>query len=99
MTKVVASVQLSSFRLDKVQIGSILERVMYLVHRHHILLDPAFTSMLTAIVVLEGVGRQLTPDLDIFKTSLPIIAKADRQYKMAVGQAVMETFKRRTSSS
>jgi len=99
MSKVVDSVQLSSFRLDRVQIGTILERVMTLCHNHHVLLDPAFTSMVTGVIVLEGVGRQLTPDLDIFKTSLPIIARADSQYKVAVGHAVVESFRRRTSST
>jgi len=99
MTSLVESVQLSSFRLDKVQIGKVLERVIFLVNTHHVLLDPAFTSMLTAIVVLEGVGRQLTPDLDIFKTSLPIIARADLVYKKAVAQAVGHSLMRRTSTT
>jgi aarF domain-containing kinase len=65
--------------LDKVQIGRILEQVLTLVHKHHILIDSSFTSLVVGIVVLEGVGRQLDPTMNIFKESLPILARADER--------------------
>ena len=36
--------------------------------------EPNFTNLVMAIVVLEGLGRQLDPSLDLFTVSLPILA-------------------------
>ena len=35
--------------------------------------EPNFTSLVMAIVVLEGLGRQLDPSLDLFSVALPIL--------------------------
>lgn len=99
MTEIIDQVQLDSFRLDRVRIGSVLERVMTLVHRHHVRLEPNFSSLVVSIIVLEGVGRQLDPELDIFRTSVPMLLRAEKMYKKAALEAVYEavTQKRRNS--
>ncbi len=56
-----------------------MEQVLLLVHNHRVLIDTSFTSLVVAIVVLEGVGRQLDPTMNLFKESLPILAKADEK--------------------
>jgi aarF domain-containing kinase len=35
--------------------------------------EPNFTTLVTAIVVLEGLGRQLDPTLDLFAVALPLL--------------------------
>jgi len=99
MSEIIGQVQLDSFRLDRVRIGGVLERVMTLVHRHHVRLEPNFTSLIVSIIVLEGVGRQLDPELDIFRTSVPMLIRAQKMYKKAALDAVYEavTQKRRNS--
>lgn len=49
---------------------------MDLVRTHHVLLDSQFSSLVMGIIVLEGLGRQLDPDLDIFAVSLPLLKLA-----------------------
>jgi aarF domain-containing kinase len=86
MSEIVNQVKLDSFRLDKVQIGTVLEKVLNLVHKHQVRLEPNFTSLVVAIIVLEGVGRQLNPELDIFYSSLPMLRKAQAKYQTAVAK-------------
>lgn len=93
MKEIVDQVALDSFRLDKVQIGSVLEKVMHLVHKHQVRMEPNFASLVVSIIVLEGVGRQLDPELDIFKTSLPMLMRADKMYQKAAFNAAVEVVK------
>jgi aarF domain-containing kinase len=99
MSSIIDQVQLDSFRLDRVRIGTVLEKVMTLVHRHHVRLEPNFSSLVVSIIVLEGVGRQLDPELDIFRTSVPMLLRAEKMYKKAAFSAVYDavTHTRRNS--
>lgn len=97
MSEIIDQVSLDSFRLDKIKIGSVLEKVLTLTHRHKVLMEPNFSSLIVSIIVLEGVGRQLDPTLDIFKTSLPMILRAEEQYKKAALSAAYESVVKRSS--
>jgi len=41
---------------ESVEIGNVLERMMKLVRKYRVNLDPAFTSLVVSIVLLEGLG-------------------------------------------
>ena len=36
--------------------------------------EPAFINLVTAIVVVEGLGRQLHPELDLFRCAVPYMS-------------------------
>lgn len=55
-----------AFNLRNLRIGEVLLEVTDLVRNHRVQADPTFTTLVTAIVVLEGLGRQLDPTLDLF---------------------------------
>lgn len=38
-----------------------------------------FVNTVLSILLLEGIGRQLDPDLDLFKSALPILRQLGRQ--------------------
>ena len=42
------------------------------VHKLVVQVDASFTTLVCAIVVLEGLGRQLDPSLDLFSVALSI---------------------------
>lgn len=44
--------------------------------RMQVLLEAKFASVVTAIAVMEGLGRSLDPDLDILREAAPIILQA-----------------------
>jgi len=89
IAQVVSKVKVNSFRLDKVQIGSVLEQVLSLVQTYQVPIDPAFTNLILSIIVLEGIGRTLDPTLDIFKESLPILWKLDKKFKIVALRKVI----------
>ena len=62
------------FNLGHVKIGEVLLEVTSLVRTHQVQADPTFTTLVCSIVVLEGLGRQLDPSLDLFSVALPLLA-------------------------
>ena len=68
--------QLKSMRLSSLPVGETLIMAFELARKHRVQLEPAFTRVIMSLVVIEGVGRQLAPDLQL----LPIIRQAAVQY-------------------
>lgn len=62
-----------AFNLHALRISDVLMEVMGLVRTHHVQVDPTFTTLVLSISVLEGLGRQLDPQLDIFSIALPMM--------------------------
>ena len=58
---------------EKVRIGGVLGRVLSAVRHHRVKLDSNFVSVVVSISLLEGIGRQLDPEIDIFKEALGVI--------------------------
>jgi len=47
-----------------------------------------FTNLVLGIIVLEGMGKQLDPSLDIFKEFVPILLGMDRSNQIAAIRAL-----------
>jgi aarF domain-containing kinase len=63
-------------QLGRFAIGSTLFRVFDLVRKHHVHLDGSFTNLVMSFVCVEGLGRQLAPDLNL----IPFLARAGLRY-------------------
>ncbi|XP_035498897.1 uncharacterized aarF domain-containing protein kinase 2 [Scophthalmus maximus] len=61
--------------LEKVQVGDLLSRVFGLLIKHKVKLESNFASIVFAIMVLEGLGRSLDPNLDILDLAKPLLLK------------------------
>ena len=61
-----------AFNLRNLKIGDVLLQVTDLVRTHQVQVDASFTTLVCAIVVLEGLGRQLDPNLDLFYVALDV---------------------------
>ncbi|KAJ2763844.1 hypothetical protein IWQ56_004709 [Coemansia nantahalensis] len=72
---IVLGVRRMSLRLARLTFGEILEPVMRAVRLHHVRLAPDFANVLTAMFVLEGVGRRLDPDSDVLRAALPMLRR------------------------
>ncbi|CAK9441238.1 uncharacterized protein LODBEIA_P51070 [Lodderomyces beijingensis] len=55
-----------TFTLGNVSIGDLLEQVLSMVRSHHVRMEGDFVTVIVAILLLEGIGRQLDPNLDLF---------------------------------
>ncbi|XP_035520644.1 uncharacterized aarF domain-containing protein kinase 2 [Morone saxatilis] len=61
--------------LGKVQVGELLSRVFGLLIKHKVKLESNFASIVFAVMVLEGLGRSLDPNLDILDSVKPLLLK------------------------
>lgn len=61
--------------LGKIQVSELLSRVFGLLIHHKVKLESNFASMVFAIMVLEGLGRSLDPNLDILEIAKPLLLK------------------------
>lgn len=64
--KLVDQVRQRTFTLGSISIGDILEQMLSMVRVHHVRMEGDFVTVVVAILLLEGIGRQLDPDLDLF---------------------------------
>ncbi|KAL6725792.1 hypothetical protein Aduo_007821 [Ancylostoma duodenale] len=54
-------------------ISALLSEMFSLVAAHRVYLDSSFTSVVLSVMVLEGFGRSLDPDLDLFQCARPYL--------------------------
>lgn len=66
MQHLVLGVKSRTFALGNIKIGDILSEVLDMVRGHHVRLEGDFVNVVLSILLLEGIGRQLDPELDLF---------------------------------
>ncbi|GMM44379.1 Cqd1 protein [Pichia kluyveri] len=84
--KLVDKVKERTFTLGSVSIGDLLDRMLGMVRSHHVRMEGDFVSIVVAILILEGICRQLDPDIDLFARSIPIL----RQISFQEGKLIFE---------
>jgi len=85
MQHLVLSVKSSTLALGNVKIGDILQQVLDMVRSHHVRLEGDFVNVVISILLLEGIGRSLDPDLDLLSRSLPILRQLGAQSGWSIG--------------
>jgi aarF domain-containing kinase len=89
MQHLVLAVKGQTFALGNIKIGDVLSQVLSMVRAHHVRMEGDFVNVVISILLLEGIGRTLDPDLDLFKSALPIL----RQLGSSDPSAVLKSFK------
>ena len=79
MQHLVLSVKSRTLALGSVKIGDILQQVLAMVRTHHVRLEGDFVNVVISILLLEGIGRSLNPDVDLLSSSLPILRQLSAQ--------------------
>lgn len=64
--RLVNTVRERTFTLGSVSIGDLLDKMLGMVRSHHVRMEGDFVSIVVAILILEGICRQLDPDIDLF---------------------------------
>lgn len=72
MQHLILSIKSRTFALGNIKIGDILSEVLSLVRGYHVRLEGDFVNVILSILLLEGIGRSLDPDLDLFKRYSPL---------------------------
>lgn len=79
MQHLVLNVKSHTLALGNVKIGDILQEVLNMVRNHHVRLEGDFVNVVISILLLEGIGRSLNPDVDLLSSSLPILRQLSAQ--------------------
>lgn len=75
----VLSVKSKTFSLAQIKISDILTEVLSAVRLSHVKMEGDFVNTVLSILLLEGIGRQLDPNMDLLKSALPILRQLGRQ--------------------
>ena len=67
---------LAGVTLGDVQIAKLLFDVLDVCRRHKVRLEANFATTVIAITIVEGIGRQLDPELDLLKEAAPFLLGA-----------------------
>ncbi|KAG8740368.1 hypothetical protein FRC10_004407 [Ceratobasidium sp. 414] len=79
MQHLVLGVKRKTFSLGQIKIADILYEVLKAVRTHHVRMEADFVNTVISLLLLEGIGRQLDPEMDLLKSSLPILRQLGRQ--------------------
>lgn len=63
-------------KLHEVEVSEAVSGMMNILRRHRIQVDPTFTVVNIALLVAEGLGKQLDPDIDLVALASPYLARA-----------------------
>lgn len=63
-------------RLGDVEVGAVVSGMMNVLRRHKVQIEPVFTVVNVALLVAEGLGKQLDPRIDLVTLAIPYLLAA-----------------------
>ncbi len=63
-------------KLGEVEVGTAVSGMMNILRRHRVQIDPSFTVVNIALLVAEGLGKQLDPTIDLVPLAMPYLSRA-----------------------
>lgn len=90
MQHLVLAVKGRTFALGNIKIGDVLSQVLAMVRAHHVRMEGDFVNVVISILLLEGIGRSLDPNLDLFKSALPILRELGSSDPASLIQSLKE---------
>lgn len=67
-------------RLEDVRVGQLMNNVLTTVRKHYVKIESNFATLVMGTIVLEGLGKQLDPSLNLLKQAVPYIAKEETKF-------------------
>jgi ubiquinone biosynthesis protein len=71
---------LRSKAFHELEVTSAVAGAMAILRKHHVQVDPIFTVVNLAMLVAEGIGKQLDPQFDVYASAMPFLAEASLRY-------------------
>lgn len=63
-------------KLGEVEVSTAVSGMMNILRRHRVQIDPSFTVVNIALLVAEGLGKQLDPSIDLVPLATPYLSQA-----------------------
>ncbi|KAF5323493.1 hypothetical protein D9611_005675 [Ephemerocybe angulata] len=89
MQHLILSVKRRTFSLGQIKIADLLTEVLKNVRQHHVKMEGDFINTVISILLLEGIGRQLDPNMDLFASALPILRQLGGQMAVTAGPGMI----------
>lgn len=80
--------------LKEISLGQVLVRLFQASRRYNVVIQPQLTLLQKTLLNVEGLGRQLDPDLDLWKTAKPFL---ERWMKEQIGLSALKNQIRKES--
>ncbi|MEO8377444.1 MAG: AarF/ABC1/UbiB kinase family protein [Candidatus Sumerlaeota bacterium] len=65
--------------LKNIQLGRVLQEMMQQAQRHKLRIPPNLYLVIKALSTVEGIGRVLDPEFDVFSEATPVVRKIQQQ--------------------
>lgn len=66
--------------LHELEVTEAVGGAMAILRKHHVQVDPTFTVVNLAMLVAEGIGKQLDPHFDVYTCAMPFLMEASLRY-------------------
>lgn len=76
MAQIINYVHKNGLRLKKINVSDLLREVLRLSYEHNVKLESRFVTVVVAIMLAEGMGSRLDPEVDIIARAAPFIRAA-----------------------
>jgi ubiquinone biosynthesis protein len=63
-------------KLGEIEVGQAVSGMMNVLRRHQVQVDPSYTVVNIAMLVAEGLGKQLDPEIDLMTLAIPYLMRA-----------------------
>lgn len=90
MRVLVAQVQKDTFRLGNISISDLLGQVLSMVRNHHVKIESDFTNLVMSLIIVEGLGRSLDPQLDLFAAARPFLINRKAEFYAGRGGMMLK---------
>lgn len=97
MDDIISHVASGGFSLAALDIGNVLNKALKAVRKYHVKMEPDFVNTVLSIMILEGIGRRLDQDLDLFRSAIPILRSLG--HKMSSDEAQLAALRDQMSVS
>lgn len=90
MDTLVNQVQLKTFKLGNISISDLLTRVLDMVRNHRVKIESDYTNLVVSLIIIEGLGRSLDPDLDLFAAARPFLLNRKAEFYAQKGGMMLK---------
>eukprot|EP00672_Neobodo_designis_P021798 CAMPEP_0174831828 /NCGR_PEP_ID=MMETSP1114-20130205/3330_1 /TAXON_ID=312471 /ORGANISM="Neobodo designis, Strain CCAP 1951/1" /LENGTH=708 /DNA_ID=CAMNT_0016065673 /DNA_START=218 /DNA_END=2345 /DNA_ORIENTATION=+ len=74
--------KIGSFSLGDISIGEKLTQVMDVMRHHKVRIDMNFATLVSSVLVGEGMGKRLEPDFNLIEHALPFLLKCLQSHEL-----------------
>lgn len=90
MEHLLNEIQKSTLSLKSLQIGTILQEVMTMAREHHVRIEANFANTVLSILLVEGAGRQLYPEMDLLSNATPYLRSASSKSNVSLTNPMVQ---------